>query len=34
MFWHNPALLLGFEVRDTDKGSVDGTIYLDQVSIR
>jgi hypothetical protein len=32
--WPNPPLLLGFEIRDTAKGSVDGTVYLDQVSIR
>lgn len=33
-FWRNPPLLLGFEIRDTDKGSMDGTVYLDQISVR
>lgn len=33
-FWADPPLLLGFEIRNTAQGSVDGTVYLDQVSIR
>jgi hypothetical protein len=32
--WRDPPLLLGFEIRNSTMGPVDGTVYFDQITVR